>query len=268
MKISLAFPLAFLLLAACSSSSGSGGGADAGPPLSGEPLRNGAFPYGMIVVTMGAPDASGKSIYAYDIAFSAANPGFTCTMKSFGACVISNCEGTQETLTQSTASAGEIDLEGGATPIAIKPAYGGYDVPAGVPFRGGETLTFHAAGADVPAFDATLTAPSAITMTSVPKDGEAVDKSKPIVLAWTGGAEGFVRFNFDTMPDERVTCIVPAKDGQMTVPPELLAALTGTSAAAHLEHYTRTRVTPDGWTIDVEAVTLPAPGTMWTFTLR
>lgn len=120
-------------------------------------------------------------------------------------------------------SAGTITVSGGTHPVTLVPAYDYQESPMSL-WNGGETLRFDATGGDIPAFSGTLVAPNRITLTNVLA---VVDRSRDLVLAWTGGGSGQLSLNASVktgpMSDVVLTCQLAASAGRGTIAAELLS---------------------------------------------
>jgi len=141
-------------------------------------------------------------------------------------------------------AAGVIEISGARISPAIRlepvnsTQYPELSLP-GLVWSGGEDIRFRAAGqpGGVPAFEATLKAPSLITVTApVWGDSLSVDRSKDLAISWTleGAASGVVaaRFTTDTSSGSTtVTCRYPAADKHGTIPSASLKRLTPASGA-------------------------------------
>jgi hypothetical protein len=175
-----------------------------------------------------------------------------CSREVSGACTVVLCDltngGNQVPPPGAVRSAGTITI-GGTTP-AFSLTYDAVTAQyAVVPvvfvdhllFAGGETIAFSAAGADVPAFNATLVAPSQLTITSpaLPAGVFSIDTSKELVFVWTGDSVGKVTFNIVTTTSSAATavassfvsCRFDASALTGTVPVAMLQKLTKTDAA-------------------------------------
>jgi hypothetical protein len=175
-----------------------------------------------------------------------------CQREVVGACSVLLCDftngGAATPPTGPATSAGTIAV-GGTSPTfsvaydAVTLQYGA--VPA-VPtdkllFGGGDTITFTAAGGDVPAFAASVLAPAPITVTSpvLPGDALSIDSSKDLVFAWTGSSVGRIAFNVrtttssatTTVSSSFVSCQFDVSTLTGTLPTALLQKLRKTDAA-------------------------------------
>lgn len=175
-----------------------------------------------------------------------------CTREVSGACTVVLCDltngGDQRPSPGATKSAGTVTI-GGTNPafsLAYDTVTAQYTIAPAVPndhllFAGGETVSFSAAGADVPAFAATLLAPSQLTITSpaLPAGAFAIDRTTDLVFVWTGNSVGEVSVNIvtttisaaTTVADSSVGCRFDASALTGTVPAAMLRKLMKTDAA-------------------------------------
>jgi hypothetical protein len=164
---------------------------------------------------------------------------YRCTGTTIGPCVQVTCAPTQVDLGAPfvglSSSAGPLQLSGGQSPFTLVP-----DAHATYPeltkttslFRGGETLTAAAKGADVPPFSVQLTAPSEVTLTAPPSPNGVVDvqRSAGLAFTWVGGGAGQLvimllpPFGRPTDP-VGMTCQFPAAAGAGTIPAAALTTL-------------------------------------------
>jgi hypothetical protein len=96
-------------------------------------------------------------------------------------------------------------------------------------FSGGDMITATGAGgADLPAFGAqTVVAPSDITVPACTSMCPDVDRSKDLIVTWTGGGAGnvdvFLQARSDTGPFIAIACRYAASAGTATVPTAVLS---------------------------------------------
>lgn len=144
----------------------------------------------------------------------------------------------------STYSAGPIVVEGAAVPIALGEPVDGVAVVTlqSAPYVGGEMLTVRAAGGEVPAFEGTLRAPTAVQL-SEPKpqaDGAfAMTPTADQTFRWSGGTAGTaVVIAFESndagSPGLDATCTFDAAAGAGVVPGAVLAKLAALDKAVAL----------------------------------
>lgn len=115
-------------------------------------------------------------------------PGTCPVPKSAGACAVEDtlapldCDGTGAVLP----SAGTITVSGGAASVDSSPdKFGFYADTALQGLSIGAPLHVHAAGGDVPAFDADIAIPSAMFAFTSPTPNAAVTRSKALDVAWS-----------------------------------------------------------------------------------
>jgi hypothetical protein len=145
-----------------------------------------------------------------------------------------------------TVSAGAITVTGGASPVTLLPQSPGTGASAGSPvsytradataLAPGSVVTIAAAGDTVPAFTLSLPLPSAITWTqpASPDSPWAIDSSRDLDLAWTGGTTGSVLIGIlqNAGPSTiEVDCTFAASASGGSIPASLLAYLLPTTAA-------------------------------------
>ncbi len=165
--------------------------------------------------------------------------------------------------------AGQIDVSGAMVELTISPGMDGTYPPAtgtAQLYAGGESLNVIAAGGDVPAFEATVTAPGSVDVTSPSLTGGLlmIDRSMDFPVAWTEGmAVGnvIVRFSgFEMMSDGgsrnvSLGCSFEGSSGMGTVPASALGNLPGggASGAFSVETSMSTDVMAGGWLVTVNA---------------
>ncbi|HEX5431014.1 MAG TPA: hypothetical protein VFW83_03550 [Bryobacteraceae bacterium] len=134
---------------------------------------------------------------------------------------------------------------GAAIPVAVPPslpqfllgyfggAIGGTTISGVLPLAPGSYTLTGAGGADIGAFQANLTVPSAITWTN--RDQLInVDRTQPLTISWTGGGgsdrAGIVGFGEDLPGNASAEfiCIAPPGASSFTIPPPILENLPAT----------------------------------------
>ena len=179
------------------------------------------------------------------------------TKKAVGPCAVEiygNGAGPKETFR----SAGKLTFTGLAKAVTLTPAADKtYDRITGSTalFVGGETFTVTADGADVPAFTATLMAPSKLTLTApaLPAANAAlkVTRSSGIEATWTGASSGEVVLYFDEAASSNAfstTCTFPASAGKGTIPAAAFADFPSGAGTFNLYVKTVAVLTPaDGY---------------------
>jgi hypothetical protein len=198
-----------------------------------------------------------------------------CEKTTIGACERILCtEFAEETGEEVAASAGEITITGTLqSPLVLSPGRFDYDVPPNLDasallFSGGESITVAAEGADVPAFQQTLTAPAATTLTSLAFRSVSgglttvVDASSDLGLSWTPAVAHEVHVLIQNLQPadlyDGLTCIVPAMATSVFVPASVLADWVGEPAVylyiAQIASASQT-VSPGNWSVEVRAIT-------------
>jgi hypothetical protein len=104
-------------------------------------------------------------------------------------------------------------------------------------FAGGDTITFAALGADVPAFADSLVAPTPITVTSptLTSGALSIDTAKDLMFTWTGASSGRIAFNVRTTTSARTSSFVSCQFDA--------SGLTGTIPTAQLQKLDKTDAT-------------------------
>ncbi len=172
-----------------------------------------------------------------------------CQREVVGACWVMLCDytdgGAEAPPTGAVVSAGAITV-GGTTPTfsltydmgTMK--YGAVPaVPTDKPlYAGGTTVTFAAAGGEVPAFSDSLVTPTpfAITSPSLAGGTLSIDASKDLVFSWSGAAAGILALNIRTTTTSAaaivavsfVSCQFKASAQTATIPTAQLQKLTKT----------------------------------------
>jgi hypothetical protein len=138
-------------------------------------------------------------------------------------------------------SAGVIAISGGKVPVTLTPdAQNLYprwqDMVTGL-WDGGETIAMSAAGATVPAFNYTFTAPSLVEVTNPVFFGvEPIDRTKDYTVTWSGGAVGTFQVTLavtiNHVPIIALYCDFPSVAGMGTIPAAALARLPANTMGA------------------------------------
>jgi len=175
-----------------------------------------------------------------------------CQREVVGTCQILLCDytngGDQTPPTGAVQSAGTLTV-GGTSPTfsleynAATMLYGAVPmVPTDkLLFIGGTTITFAAAGADVPAFSDSVVAPTPLTIASpaLSSGSLSIDTSKDLVFVWTGASVGNVSFNVRTTTLSAATTVAISFVSCWFN----ISALTGTIPTAQLQKLTKTGAT-------------------------
>lgn len=201
-----------------------------------------------------------------------------CTTRTVGGCRVKECVRAQTVAntclaSEATTSAGSIDVKGGAKPPLTmtsdgKRAYAGFS-SSGPRWAAGDAVDVTAAGADVPAFAASLVFPSRVELTGpadyvAKKDPIPVDWKNGLPLTWKPGVGRVWLHLSQGDPDLRkstdIECEVDSASGAFTIPADALATLEGTrdttSANATLDVAGRAQqqLVVGGYAVTVEAL--------------
>ncbi len=243
-----------------------GGGGDTG---SSTPNKGGGVYLTSYDYTVASTPVVGMTASAAFSGTYSTAPG-PCTVAPAGdACTITQCTAGSggDAGAPVAVSAGAITITGGTTPVNLTPNGSGYDAVNGKTtlWNGGEELHAVAAGADVPAFDVKLTAPSYVTITApvFPSQGGsvAIVRSQGLNVAWTGGAAGDVRvtvYGGSAQQTVTVTCNFPAAGGSGTLSASLLGNLPagGTTNGITMQVVSETNTVVSNWGVRFFAETL------------
>ena len=222
--------LLLIALAACGGGSAmTSGGDDVAPGIDAGGTNTLDHAGTVMAQTYMASNATGGSASAY---FASAAGG--CATATVGACEIATCTN----LAGTQAEAGTVAITGGTQNVALTPetdkTYTTLTTTTAL-FTGGETLKATALGGDVPAFTATVTAPTLAKITSPAKPASfmlAVDRAHDLAVTWTGGGGGKLQV-FVSGGNKQVTCRFDASAGAGTVPAAVLGMLpTGSGSFA------------------------------------
>ncbi|HEY5945126.1 MAG TPA: hypothetical protein VIV40_06530 [Kofleriaceae bacterium] len=245
---------ALLLLAAC----GGGGGGDdgSGSGSSDAPLAPGKTGYVSIqsydaMNTPNTPTRGGTASAAF---FSSG--AFCTTTQTIGPCEVATCTSSQPP----AISAGTIMISGAAMPITMTPtALSQYDtfMTASPLFSGGESITFAAAGAGVPAFSGSVTMPSKATITVPAKPSNqspylVINRGADYTVSWTGGGSGQVQVALNSqMADKRLFCRFDASAGTGKIPSAALATLDAGGGGFAMASVARKQQTAGEWGVEL-----------------
>jgi hypothetical protein len=188
-----------------------------------------------------------------------------CPKTTDGACAIEDCPASDAglPLPTSTASAGTLQITGGTMPVSLVPSGTSYPPVQGTSrlWNGGESIHVTAAGAEVPAFDIGLTAPSYVTVTAPawPALGSnlTIDRTQPLTLSWSGGQDGTVEVQLRVSGARQVgvVCMFPAASGSGSIPVTALAKfpVATTGASLSVDCITDKNTTAGAWSVLVRA---------------
>lgn len=243
-----------VVLAACS------GGGDDGGGGSGTPDAPKATRSGYVSIqsydAMNAPNTPTRGGTAS--AGFYASGAFCTNMARVESCDFAMCVTTPP----AAVSAGAITITGAAQPIMLMPAadktYNTYMVATPL-FAGGETITFAAAGGDVPAFDKTITAPTKTTITAPAEPPSsspylAIARASDFTVSWTGGGSGQVQIVLSSpQGDLRLFCRFDASAGTGKVPSGALLKLPSGTGSFAMASIAQTVHEAGDWAVDVSA---------------
>lgn len=207
----------------------------------------------------------------------------TCEEVVMGACTYRRCEvvvpGASTSTPPTYSSAGTLSVGGDAEPLTASPGEDstykadwspdllGIDQP----WPSGGTVTVDASGDEVPAFTASVRAPTRYLLDASTYPFGTVDRTEDLVLQWTalGDGDSTVFLDIESRAGDgvgaRIECEVPVVDEQLVVPRELLARLPP-AARDHedgpivwIGSYERTWVTAGDWNVSVAVSDYPVP---------
>jgi hypothetical protein len=187
--------IAVVALAACSSDDDGDGGR-------GQPTRRG----GRVTLTsMPAPENTFSADASFWGFYGTPVPD-PCQRQTFGACEVAECPpmgALNGEYATGAYQAGRITVENTQQPVILE-AGASHATGAGELFRGGEQLTVRAEAGEVPAFEGTVLAPSALTFSEPAVTAGATPDDSAFVLSptrdatfrWTGGVAGTTLYVF------------------------------------------------------------------------
>lgn len=208
-----------------------------------------------------------------------------CDEVVVAACTYTRCEvvvpSTSDPVPTTFTSAGTLTVGGDATPLTASPREDfTYEQPwpldgalLGVdePWPSAGTVTIDASGGEVPAFTASVRAPTRYLLDASTYPIRTVDRSEDLVLTWTALGDGDSTVFLDIeLPGgegigETIECEVPVVDEQLVVPRELLARLPPAARDDEdgpimwIGSYERTWVTAGDWNVSVAVADYPWP---------
>ncbi len=190
-----------------------------------------------------------------------------------GPCVLATMSGDDEAPTEKDVSAGAVALRltartdagtSATTTTTLSPSTRGtYTTQSarGALWQGGEDVTLTLAGVTggVPMATIATRAPSTLTVVSddagatfAARDLAAIDRTKPLDVAWTGSSAGVVIAYFDLADRDTartLTCSFDASAGRGTIPVAAWAALGAGDGTFSLYAKNSTTVPATGWSI-------------------
>jgi hypothetical protein len=164
-------------------------------------------------------------------------------------------------------SAGALKITGGTSPLDMAPGtkdnYAGLRSSTSALWNGGEMLVATAAGSasGVPAFSASLTAPSKLTVTApaLPQTASGsltVARDAPLTVSWTGASSGSVIVYLDIATPNKaytVTCTYKPSDATGQVPAAALGMLPAGAGSYDLYVIERASPSVPAWKINFAA---------------
>jgi hypothetical protein len=254
------------------------GGADTAPTMDTGPTPD-TGPAGDANVPAGATRVSYVSAYNYAAGTVESSSvtaglydiesGLTSSIETMGACEVETTSFGMAGGLPDYADAGAITIGGGLQTVVLANGPGGYMAftSEAALWAGGETLTVSGAGAEIPAFEAMITAPQHLEITAplytlgMPLD---VDRASDLTLTWTGTSAGQLRVRFSgpqelPMPQITVTCHFDPAAGTATIPAAALSQIepAGTGTVS-VDTVSSTEVTVAGWGIVRVSANTPA----------
>jgi hypothetical protein len=202
------------------------------------------------------------------------DPFAGCSKKTFDTCAARFACGpvlgqpVDDAGTTPYASAGDLTVGGLSMPITLSVMSGG-TFPGQYSafqqytplFTGGESLTVSAAGGEVGAFHATVTAPQQPTITA--PDGTqpiSVAKGQDLTFTWSGGASGVLRVQM-TQPTTSgapgLDCTFPLAGGSGKIPSNALGVFATGQASIGLSVASTAQPGDGDWQVQVAATTVP-----------
>jgi hypothetical protein len=242
--------LALVFVVACGGADRGGGGGDGPKPT------HAGFVSIQSYDAMNTPNTPTRGGTASAGFFSSGN--YCTTTQVIGACEVATCT----TTAPPAVSAGAITITGAAQPITLTPkaddTYAMF-MSASPLFSGGESITFAAAGADVPAFSASITMPAKATITSPAKPTPQspylnINRTLDLTVRWTGGGSGKLQVALDSQSaDHRIFCRFDASAGTGTVTAAALATLEEGLGGFAMASIAMGEHDAGDWAVDVSA---------------
>lgn len=269
------------------SSGGDGSGGD--KPGDGDGTE--ATKSGSIMVTQSSYSVAGNDMFMYSTMASFVDAtgstvgttnGVKCTQSTDGDCSISECDlpsgsGNETDAGNGTPgeakkqpTAGDITISGLEDVTMSPDGNGAYTAKSGqvALFEGGADVTFKAAGAEVPAFEKVLKAPSSVTLTAPawPAPGTAleIDRSKDLDLTWDNGTAGDVQASISSLAGQKtatITCKFKADAGQGKISKAALGKLVATDTGSiSVSAMSSESFDQGGWKLSVMALAPASAG--------
>ncbi len=185
--------------------------------------------------------------------------GETCPiMDTIGPCDVVACSFTST----GPVNAGAITVTGTRQPITLATGRDGtYDLfQATAPlYAGGETITFDAAGADVPAFEVDIMAPHEVHITAPaePATVLTINRSRDLNVTWSGGNAGRLQIVLygPGQGAESLFCRFAANAGTGTIPMAALAMLGAGQGSFAMATIDLAEVSAGDWLVQASAYT-------------
>jgi len=199
-----------------------------------------------------------------------------CTTTNVDPCTITVCDTTLQGGgadagdggTLPPPNAGKITITGGLHSIDLTVDVTTHDYPSVSDttslFHAGDTLTYQAAGGDVPQFQDTVTAPESIVLSAPPIPLGIVMNfalDNPPQFVWSNGGASKVRitlFQPSTSISQQVLCEYDASSGVASIPVAALAGLGKGQQIATLSVYTKAtkNITAGNYSVSLAAATM------------
>jgi hypothetical protein len=259
---------------------GNGNGASTGPGAGTTVTKSGTVSLVQSKMTILDKDYSSYTASATFIqatSYSSTVSSTGCTTSTDGDCSIVDCDASNAVVSdagappaadagapQGNPSAGDITVTGDKE-IVLSPNAAGVYAPKTEQvslWTAGNDLAVKAKGADIPAFDKTLKAPGAITLTApewptAPGQAVAIDRSADLDLAWTDGGDGDVSASISSVAGKKttfITCTFKAAGGTGKITKAALGKLqTTTTGTISLLSTASDIVDAAGWKVTVSA---------------
>ncbi len=246
--------VALILLVACGGG-GSGSGDDVATPDATKPTHSGY----VSIQSYDAMNVPGTPTRGGSAGAGFFTMGEACQVsQTIGPCEVANC-GAAAT---GAVSAGTITITGALEPISLVPGsdhtYAQLMSTTSL-FNGGESITFAASGAEVPAFTKSLTMPSKATITAPAKPPSAspyliVNRAQDFSVSWSGGGSGLVQIALNSQSaDQRLFCRFTASAGTGKLPAAALATLPAGMGGFAMASIGDTEQDAGDWAVAVSA---------------
>ena len=246
---------ALIFLVACGGSGDDGGGGDDTPGVDAASTASHA---GFVSIQSydamnipGTPTRGGST----SAGFYMAGPQCT-TLQTLGPCKLQQCPTSTPAGPQ---SAGTITITGATKPLSLVPGTDkvyAQQTSTTTLFAGGESISFAAAGADLPAFTVSVTTPAKATITAPTKPAAgsllAVNRAQDFTVSWTGGGGGKVQVYLSDNA-KALFCRFDGSAGTGKVPAAALALLSAGSGAFAMASIGLATKTAGDWDVEASA---------------